>query len=171
MSILFKIIVVLFGFLIQSTLLPKLELFGAEPVLMIIILMIIVRNTTPVQSILFGFFIGFIQDIYTPEALGINAFSYSLISYLLVIINEHFTVEGPLYRSILTFFIVILYGLLYLPIYTGFSFSEFGALFIRECLPSSVYTAFVSLIVLFAGQFMDQLGVFVLARDLLGFRR
>ncbi|HUT63088.1 MAG TPA: rod shape-determining protein MreD, partial [Anaerolineae bacterium] len=83
MKIIRNILLIALALLLQSVLIGRLDMYGIRPDLSMIVLIFLANESRPVEIIIYGFFIGFIQDVYTPEYLGYNAFSMSLIAYFL----------------------------------------------------------------------------------------
>ena len=106
MKTLRNILFIAFALLMQSTLIGRIEIFGTRPDLALLVLIFIANQSNPVECILYGFFIGFLQDVYTPEYLGYNAFTMSLIAFLLGVLKESLTVENYSVRLFTTFMVI-----------------------------------------------------------------
>ncbi|MFA6473144.1 MAG: rod shape-determining protein MreD [Candidatus Latescibacterota bacterium] len=150
MVIVRNILIIIIVLLVQSTVFGRIDVVGVRPDLAMLILIFIAAGAEPAESILYGFFIGFVQDIYTPEYLGFNALTMSLIGFSLGIVKETLTVENYLVKTLVTFVACIFHDLLYLSLYTVFDFSLLLKLLLKNSLPGALYTsilAFLSIVV------------------------
>ncbi len=103
MKIIRNILIIALALLLQSTLFGRFSVWGIRPDLTMLVLILLVIDSGPVESVLYGFFIGFIQDVYTPEFLGFNSFTMSLMAFLLDNIKERLTVENYSVKALVTF--------------------------------------------------------------------
>ena len=147
------------------------DLFGVRPDMAMIALIFLAGGTGTVSLILYGFLVGFIQDVYTPEYLGYNAFTMSIMGFLLGAIRERLTVENYLVKVFATLFACSIHDLVYLVLYTKFELSLLVSLFIRESLPGVVYTAVLAVLIMKIWEWAKKGGLQVVFRELLGFGR
>ena len=166
-----NILLIALALLMQSTLVGRMEIFGARPDLALLVLIFIANQTNPVECILYGFFIGFLQDVYTPEYLGYNAFTMSLIAFFLGVLKERLTVENYSVRLLTTFVTCVFHDIVYLIFYTQFDLSIIKHLLLREYLSGAVYTSVLALVFIKAWEWVQNGGLFVVVRELLGDRR
>ena len=157
--------------LVQSTITGKFALFGVRPDIVLILLILLTHDSDPTTSIAYGFMIGFLQDIYTPEFLGANAFSMSLIAFLLGVSRERFTVENYPVRALVGFFACVFHDIIFLSFYTKFDYAMMTDLFVRESLPGAVYTATLLLVVIAVWDWLTGGGLEYVFQGLLGSRR
>ena len=139
-----NILLIIVALLVQSTLFGRMDIFGARPDLAMLVLIFIAGSTEPAESILYGFLIGFIQDVYTPEFLGFNSFTMSLMGFALGIVKETLTVENYSVKTLLTLVACMVHDLLYLSLYTSFDFSLLVKLFVKNSLPGALYTSIIA---------------------------
>ena len=166
-----NILLITLALLLQSTLVGRLDIYGVRPDLAILVLFFLVSESSPAGCILYGFFIGFLQDVYTPEYLGYNAFTMSLMAFFLGLVKERLTVENYSVKLLITFFACIIHDAVYLSLYTKFDLSIIGSLFVRENLPGAVYTSMLAIIFIRAWEWMQNGGLVIVVRELLGNRR
>jgi rod shape-determining protein MreD len=171
MKTLRNILFIAFALLMQSTLIGRIEIFGTRPDLALLVLIFIANQSNPVECILYGFFIGFLQDVYTPEYLGYNAFTMSLIAFLLGVLKESLTVENYSVRLFTTFIACIIHDIVYLIFYTQFDLSVIRQLLIWEYLTGAVYTSALAFVFIKTWEWVQNGGLFVVVRELLGDRR
>ena len=171
MKIIRNILLIALALLLQSVLIGRLDMYGIRPDLSMIVLIFLANESRPVEIIIYGFFIGFIQDVYTPEYLGYNAFSMSLIAYFLSMMKERFTVENYLVKLGSTLIACLIHDVLYLSLYTQFDLSAISSLFVRESFPGAVYTSILAISLVRVWAWIENGGLIFVLRELIGFRR
>jgi rod shape-determining protein MreD len=141
-----NILIIVLALLIQSTLFGRLDIYGARPDLAMLVLIFIAGSAGPAESILYGFFIGFIQDVYTPEFLGFNSFTMSVMGFALGKVKETLTVENYSVKTLLTLSACLVHDLIYISLYTTFDFSLLLKLFLKNSLPGALYTSILAFV-------------------------
>jgi rod shape-determining protein MreD len=150
MVIVRNILAIIIVLLVQSTVFGRMNIYGVRPDLPLLILIFIAGTAQPAESIIYGFFIGFVQDVYTPEFLGFNSLTMSIMGFSLGVMKETLTVENYSVKTLLTFVVCVVHDLFYLSFYTAFDFSLLVKLFLKNSLPGALYTsilAFLSIVV------------------------
>jgi rod shape-determining protein MreD len=130
----------LLSFIVQSVFLrlPIFDFF--QPNLFLIVLVASALRYGPIVGVFSGFSLGILQDVYTVEFLGANAFVKSVVSYVTGIFDDsHFTITYTS-RAIFLWVIVIFHDILY-GILTNHSFLDSCLFFIQDGLLPSVVTA------------------------------
>lgn len=171
MVIVRNILIIIIVLLVQSTVFGRMNIFGVRPDLAMLILIFIAAGAEPAESIFYGFFIGFIQDVYTPEYLGFNTLTMSLIGFSLGIVKETLTVENYLVKTLVTLVACIFHDLLYLSLYTIFDFSLLLKLFLKNSLPGALYTSILAFLSIVAYEWVSGGGLKGVIRELTTGRR
>jgi len=171
MKIIRNILFIALALLIQATVVGRIAIFDVRPDFAMLALILLVTYSGTVESILYGFFIGFLQDVYSPEFLGSNAFTMSVMGFLLDLIKEHLSVENYTVRMTATLIACLVHDAIYLLISTHFDFSIFIQMFIRQSLPGAVYTSVLALIIIRSLEWTVKGGLFVVVQEFLGIRR
>lgn len=166
-----NILLIILALMIQSTFFGRFDLFGVRPDFSILVLILIVNSTGPAKSVMYGFLIGFLQDVYTPEFLGYNALSMSVLAFLLDVLKERLTVENYAVRVTTTFFAVIVHDIMYMSLYTQFDPPLMLRMFISQSFPGAVYTSVLAMLFIGIWEWMSRGGVLVVLRELAGSRR
>ncbi len=166
-----NILIIALALLVQSTILWRFSIMGIKPDLAMLVLILLVNSSSQVESIVYGFIIGFLQDVYTPEFLGANAFTMSLMGFLLDNVKERLTVENYSVKIGVAFTACIIHDLISLSFYTKLDFSMMKELFIRESLPGAVYTSVILFIIVLIREFVISGGLDFVIRELFGTRR
>ena len=170
MKILRNIILIALALLIQSSFFGRLDILGVRPDLAMLVLLFIAFSSHPVESILYGFMIGFLQDVYSPEYLGYNSLTMAIMGFLLGVVSERVTVEKSAVLSLVAFFSCLVHDYVYMLLYTGFDHSVIGRLFLISSLPGAVYTSLLSLIIIILWDWAEKGGLLVVIRQLMGIR-
>ncbi|MDO5576750.1 MAG: rod shape-determining protein MreD [Fibrobacter sp.] len=96
------------GFILQTTVVPVISVFGVKPDLLVLILFLLATKTGLTPAIYTGFFLGLAQDLYSPSILGQNALSKTVAGSFAGLFNEKVMRIDPLLQGILlliTFFL------------------------------------------------------------------
>jgi len=162
-----NILLIALALLVQSTVFGRLDLFGVRPDLALMVLLFLAAETDGVGLICYGFLIGFLQDVYSPEYLGFNAFSMSLTAFVLDVLKERLTVENFTVKLVTTLLACMFHDIVYLGFYTGFAFSSLVSIFVGESLPGAVYTSVLAVLVIGLWRWANSGGLFVVLREFL----
>ncbi|HDY89577.1 MAG TPA: rod shape-determining protein MreD [bacterium] len=166
-----NILIIALALLLQSTIFGRFNIMGIRPDLAMLVLIFLVNSSGHVEGIIYGFIIGLIQDAYTPEFLGTNAFTMSLMAFLLDNVQERFTVENYSVKAFVAFFACMVHDLIFLMFYTKLDYSIMINLFIRESLLGAVYTSGILFIIVVVWEFTVSGGFDFVIRGLFEFRR
>ena len=166
-----NILIIALALLVQSTIFGRLSIAGIKPDLAMLVLILMVNNSSHVESIIYGFTIGFLQDVYTPEFLGANAFTMSLMGFLLDNLKDRLTVENYSVRTGVAFTACVIHDLIFLSFYTKLDYSMMKELFIRESLLGAAYTSVLLFIIVILWEFIISGGFDFVLRELFGSRR
>jgi rod shape-determining protein MreD len=100
---------VFFGaFILQTTLVPSLAIFGVKPDLLMLALFMVAIKTGVMPAIFIGFLIGLSQDLYSPSILGQSALAKTLAGFFASLFNDKVMRLDPVLLGIilvLTFFV------------------------------------------------------------------
>jgi rod shape-determining protein MreD len=133
--------------ILQVTVVHSMEILGASPDLIIILLIALVMERGPVTAVIMGFCLGFLQDLGNASFLGMNALAKSIIAYGVSRFAQGFLPESILFKGFLIFAVSLVNDILVL-IITTFSFIDILVGFFRFSLLSALYTALVGMAVL-----------------------
>ncbi|HEX7510791.1 MAG TPA: rod shape-determining protein MreD [Chitinivibrionales bacterium] len=90
-------------FLLQTSFVPAIAVFGIKPDLLMIILFFFSIRYGIMPGLLMGFFIGLTQDLYTPAILGQNALTKTIVGACIGLFNEKVMRTDPFVKSIILF--------------------------------------------------------------------
>jgi rod shape-determining protein MreD len=121
---------------------------GAELDLAIILLVFIALTRGPKYGVIFGFLIGFLLDIHTPQTLGWGALVKCLIGFVVGNFKDNLYLESMYSKGGLIFFTLVFHDLLYYIFSTGINASTFRIL-VNNSLLSAFYTSVVGMLIFF----------------------
>lgn len=171
MTTLRNVLLVILALLLQSTVFGRYDILGARPDFGMIALILLAGNVSGTECILFGFFMGFVQDVYTPEYLGYNAFTMTVMGFALGVLKETITVENAMVKIIVTVVACLVHDFIYLSFYTVFDYSLLFHILVREGLGGAVYSAILALVLITGYQWVAGGGITHVIRELTGIRR
>ena len=167
-----NILIIALALLLQSVLFGRYAIWGVKPDFAMLLLIFLVSDSDEaVSGILYGFIIGFICDMYSPDFLGANSFTMSLMGFFLGLIRERLTVEHYSVKAFVTFIACLVHDVIFLSFYTKFNHSMMLNLFIRESISGAVYTSVILVIMFILWEWIISGGVYFVARELFGNRR
>jgi len=134
-------------FVLQTTVAQWLQIFGAGPDLVVILIVSIAIKHGPAAGVLWGFLAGFTQDIYAPvEWLGANTVAFTVLGFLVGQLEERFlTLNLPTKIAVLGFGFLIC-DMLYFFL-TGLEKDVITNLFFSKTLPECAYTVIIGTVV------------------------
>ncbi len=139
----FLLIILALG-LLQVTVLDYLRFFYARPDLLLISVAIAALVFDLRSSLIFGVFAGFLKDVFSPGAFGLNTVLFPLWGYLVFRLSRLIPIEEDILRMGLVFILAILHNAVMgvLLISQGEMIS-FG-IFLRIAVVQAILTALVS---------------------------
>ncbi len=141
MRVVKHILILLLAFILQTTWAHSLAIAQIKPDLIVLALVYIALVSDPVEAILLGFCFGFIQDIYTPENLGLNSLVKSLVAFAVgrsrtEIMSDNIAVQVAFAGGA-----VLVHDLLFYVGYSGLAWGDVPFFWLRYSLGAAVYTA------------------------------
>jgi rod shape-determining protein MreD len=128
--------------LLQTVIAPRLAIGGVQPDLFLILLFGLSVSIGPELAAAAGFLIGLYQDSLSGAPLGLNAFTLSLIGFLVSGLSEQVKTTQPAWRFALLCMAGLLSGLITLLLLRFFHGSRpLVSAFLWTALPGAVYTA------------------------------
>jgi len=133
-------------FILQTSFVPSLAIFGAKPDLLMIILFFFSIRYGVMPGLFMGFLLGLTQDLYTPAFLGQNALTKTLIGACIGLFNEKVMRTDPFVKTIILFVIFLVNDGIFLLILAIKSTHHFSIL-IPELFLKTVPRALYSVII------------------------
>lgn len=130
----------------QSLLSGAVAIMGIKLDLAIIILVYVALTRGPTYGIVFGFLIGLLLDVFTPQTLGWGALVKCLIGFTLGSFKDNLYLESLFSKGAVIFLALILNDAFYYLFLTGFGPATFTTLS-SHSLPSAVYTSAAGMLI------------------------
>lgn len=136
--------------ILQAAVTPMMQIGGVRPDLFFLLLYLGSFRMTPVQACVGGFLLGLYQDALSGSPLGLNAFTLSLLGYLLVRVWEELEETRLIPHLLLIFLTGLCSGLITLGVLAFFGMGmDLGQALLWIILPQTAYTTAVGGILLF----------------------
>jgi rod shape-determining protein MreD len=151
--------VLIFGvaLILQSTLVRLLAIEGIQPDLILVALFFVALMEGSYQATIAGFCVGLVQDLYSPETLGLNALSKSLVGFALGFCRRGVFVEGLMPRTFILFAAVLLHDLIYFLISLWPNIGAGLSRVVVVGLPTALYTAIFGYVIFYFMNRREQL--------------
>lgn len=139
----------LLSFVLQTTVAEWLQIFGAGPDFIVILVVIVAIKNGPAAGVLWGFLAGFTQDVYAPvEWLGANTIAFTTVGFLVGQVEERLlTLNLPAKVGVLGLAFLIS-DMIYFFL-TGLEKDVVTNLFFSKTLPECAYTVVVGAVVFY----------------------
>lgn len=140
--------ILLISFILQTTLVPHLKIFGAQPDLILVVVAAYAFIHGSAGGSIGGFFGGLLQDMVLIRNMGFNALCKTIVGYLAGLVERTVFAESILLPVVAIFLASLLHETIYL------SFSVFLGEVVpldlslwRIVIPSAIYNAILTLLV------------------------
>ena len=146
MRVLVVSIIVLFNFVVQTTILQYIAIFGIMPNTALILIVAYAVLRGDVEACIMGFFAGILHDIFYAEFIGFHALLFALAGFLCGKPFRDFFKENYLLPIVLTFIGMVAHETIFFIII--FAFMEQRDLLyylVTIILPASLYTAVLAI--------------------------
>ena len=136
-------------YILQTTLVPVITVFGVRPDLLIVTLFFLAVRKGGSVTVFTGFLIGLAQDFYSPQILGQNALAKSAVGYFAGIFNEKVMRLDPFIQLVLLFTSFIIHDTIYYTVemvQNGTPLQTVGTRLITTTMLRALYSLFFALI-------------------------
>lgn len=99
----FLFIVVVIAFILQLSVMPQFKLLGVQPDLILVVAIVVAVQDGPVEGAIIGFLGGMLQDIASPQVMGVSALSKALAGFLAGVLKDFFMTYSILLPVLLVF--------------------------------------------------------------------
>jgi rod shape-determining protein MreD len=149
MFILLSFIISYFTVVIQNTpaIYRRICLFGVGPDLVLVVVLRIALEGKIFHALLFGFFIGLLQDCYSARLFGLNALLKCGVAFVISVYSEHIFKSNPLIQIILVLSVKLVHDVIFLLIYNAGEMDQGIYFFYRYSLLSILYSGLIAPIV------------------------
>jgi rod shape-determining protein MreD len=99
----FLFIVIVVAFILQLSVMPQFKLFGVQPDLILVVAIVVAVQDGPVEGAIVGFLGGMLQDIVSPQVMGVSALTKALAAFLAGMLKDFFMTYSILLPVLLVF--------------------------------------------------------------------
>ena len=103
----FLFIVVVIAFILQLSVIPQFKLLGVQPDLILVVAIVVAVQDGPVEGAIIGFLGGMLQDIASPQVMGVSALTKTLAAYCAGMMKDFFMTYSILLPVVLVFLATI----------------------------------------------------------------
>jgi rod shape-determining protein MreD len=132
---------------IQTTFLTFFPIYRVRPDLLLIFTLFMAFLFPPIYGGILAFFMGYLMDLFSGNALGFYALSRSLVFFAALFFKERVYLEGFYSQFLFAFLFAILEGIFILILMNALQFVPFVKLyplFFTFLLPQSFFTGLVT---------------------------
>ncbi len=109
----FLMVVVVLAFVLQLAVMPQFKLLGVSPDLILVVAVVIAVQDGPVAGAIVGFCGGMLQDITSPQVMGVSALTKTLAAFAAGMLKDFFMTYSILLPVLLVFLATIFEMCLY----------------------------------------------------------
>lgn len=141
-------IIIILNLILQSTLLQGIEIRGIIPNTAVVLIVSYSLLRGRFEGMIFGCFIGLMQDIFFSDSLTYYALLGGMCGYFVGRVNKNFYRENFFLPLVVTFAAVNIYGtLIYIFGFLINNITDFLYFYNNIILPESVYSSMTSLVI------------------------
>jgi len=141
------ILAILVFLLMQVVLADRIALGPISPDFMVLVVAFFALYRGAVQAAIFGFAIGFLQDLSNPELLGLNALTKSILGFTVGKIGTKTVPDNIPFLFVLFMSVTFGHDIIYLLFYHWPRVGSSLAAIFGTALPSAAYTALFGVLV------------------------
>ena len=131
------------AFLLQTTWLHHFEVLQVHPDLILLVLVYVGLASGHVQATILGFCVGFLQDTYSPDDLGLNALANSVVGFGVGVSRTGIMADTIHVQVLLICAAVLLHDLIFYTGNSGIPIGDVPLYWLRYGLARAVYTGLV----------------------------
>jgi rod shape-determining protein MreD len=143
----YLLLAILFFLLMQLVVADRIALGPVAPDFLILLVVFFSLYRGAVPGSIFGFFVGFLQDLANPGFLGLNALTKSIMGYAAGKISAKTFPENIPFLFVLFSSVAFGHDLIYLIFFNWPDIASFFLLLFTAALPSAVYTGLFGVLV------------------------
>ncbi|PKQ28683.1 MAG: rod shape-determining protein MreD [Candidatus Anoxymicrobium japonicum] len=99
----FLMVVVAFAFVLQLSVIPQLNLLSVAPDLILVVAVVVAVQEGPIAGAIVGFAGGMLQDIASPQVMGMSALTKALAAFTVGMMKDLFMTYSILLPVLLVF--------------------------------------------------------------------
>ena len=140
MSVVRHVLLLVLAFVLQTTWVHFFEISGLKPDLILLVLVHVALRAGRLEATILGFGIGFLQDIYTPADLGLNALAKSIIGFSVGYGRTGIVADNIQVQVALVAGAVLVHDVIYYLGHSGIGLADAPFFWLRYGLGRALYT-------------------------------
>ena len=140
MSVVRHVLLLVLAFVLQTTWVHFFEISGLKPDLILLVLVYVALRAGRLEATILGFGIGFLQDIYTPADLGLNALAKSIIGFSVGYGRTGIVADNIQVQVALVAGAVLVHDVIYYLGHSGIGLADAPFFWLRYGLGRALYT-------------------------------
>ncbi|MGY8823418.1 MAG: rod shape-determining protein MreD [Candidatus Latescibacterota bacterium] len=136
-------LLLLLSFVLQTTWVELMEISSLKPDLILLVLIYAALREGPLTATVLGFAVGFLQDIYMPTDLGLNALVKSAVGFTIGYGRSRIVGDNIQVQVILILGTVLVHDLVYYIGTSAISLVELPFFWLRYSLGRAIYTGLI----------------------------
>ena len=148
----------LLGFILQTTLVPAISIFGIKPDLMVLVLFMLAIKTGVMPALYIGFLLGLGQDLYSGSILGQNALAKTIAGSFAGLFNVKVMRIDPISQAILLMLVFLLNDAVFTTVQViklNGSLKILGNELVTSTLPRALYTLILGVVPIVWGHYFQ----------------
>jgi rod shape-determining protein MreD len=137
----YLVLAILLCLLLQATLAPRIAFGQIAPDFVILAVLVFALYRGAVYGAILGFAVGFLQDLGTPEMLGLNALTKTLLGFTIGRVGAKTFPENALFLFGLFVASALCHDIVYLVIFKWPHMGSALLMILVAAIPSALYTA------------------------------
>ena len=150
MGALRRILLLFLIFLLQTTWIQSLQIYGIIPNAVVLALVLLTLSADSAEALLLAFVIGLLQDAYLSENLGLNSFANVLVVMAVGLLRTSIVVDNVRVQVAVVAAAVLMHDLISFIGYNDIDIADVPFFCFRYGLGSAIYTGFIALVVSYA---------------------
>ena len=150
MGALRRILLLFLIFLLQTTWIQSLQIYGIIPNAVVLALVLLTLSADSAEALLLAFVIGLLQDAYLSENLGLNSFANVLVVMAVGLLRTSIVVDNVRVQVAVVAAAVLMHDLISFIGYSDIDITDVPFFCFRYGLGSAIYTGFIALVVSYA---------------------
>lgn len=134
-------------FLLQAILSDKIAFGKISPDFPLLIVAYLAVRRGAISGSITGFVVGFLQDLFNPSFLGLNAFAKTLTGYALGLAGSKAETDSAVFLFALFGAAALGHDFVYLVFFTELHLGQLFLTWVTVSIPSAFYTALIGVLV------------------------
>lgn len=155
-NVIYRGFLILLFVLVSVQLLYSIQIYGATPDILLILVVYISQKKGVMEGQLTGFFSGLAEDIFSVQLFGIHAFSKLLIGFISGHIYHSFLVDNVAVQALIGFIAALIHSFFFILAKAVFSHIDLAHYLFPTLLVKVLYTAILTPVIFAFLNFMER---------------